>query len=81
MHFNSETEIYASVGSNTNNTKEHEVRDDEMVSFYNMTIKRTKKIHFQSKVIKFILGFYSNIWYKYFQDKKTKHFPPSVKKW
>ena len=55
--FYSETKIDASVVSDTKATKKHETRWEKNVSFGKITFKILQKIHFQYKVIKFVLGY------------------------
>ena len=56
LHFNSEMETDSYVGSDTNTNKEHEVRYYEIVGFYKVIVKLLQNIHFQLKVINFVLG-------------------------
>ena len=80
-HLNSEMETYSSIVSDTNTTKEHGFRDDEIVTFEDSTVKSLQNMHFQPKVIKFVLGYIPTFDTKIIEMKKNKKYLPSVQKW
>ena len=74
MNLNSETETCTSEGSETKTSSEHEVRDDEMVTFDKTTVKVLQKVHFKLEGIKLVWGCITLLYKKISEIKLMMHF-------